>query len=164
MDALPSLHGAVRQLYKYTVTGYHWNWRTLGYWTWFKAYIWGAVKNKTLRKKRWFQFSHCELSIVFSNIPAAPAYGVYISHIIRYSKACSFYQDVFDRGLLLRMKLLNQGFLLVRLKSSLRKCYGRHHAFADRYGLFLSQITTDMFHFSSTLLGHFLIHDLLPSL
>jgi hypothetical protein len=56
---------------------------------------------------------------VFSNIPAAPAYGVYISHIIRYSKACSFYQDVFDRGLLLRMNLLNQGFVLVRLKSSL---------------------------------------------
>jgi hypothetical protein len=24
---------------------------------------WGAVKNETLRQKRWFQFSHCELSI-----------------------------------------------------------------------------------------------------
>ena len=79
---------------------------------------------------------------VFSNIPAAPTYGVYISQMIRYSKASSSYQDVFDIGLLLRMKLLNQGFLLVRLKSSLRKCYGRHHAFADRYGLFLSQMTT----------------------
>jgi hypothetical protein len=30
-----------------------------------------------------------------------------------------------DRGLLLTRKLLNQGFLLVKLKSSLRKCYGR---------------------------------------
>jgi hypothetical protein len=25
---------------------------------------WGAVKNETLRQKRWFQFSHCELSII----------------------------------------------------------------------------------------------------
>jgi hypothetical protein len=30
---------------------------------------------------------------VLSNIPAAPAYGVYISQMIRYSKACSSYQD-----------------------------------------------------------------------
>jgi hypothetical protein len=29
--------------------------------------------------------------------------------------------------LLLTLKLLNQGFLLVKMKSSLRKCYGRHH-------------------------------------
>jgi hypothetical protein len=24
---------------------------------------WGAVKNEIVRQKRWFQFSHCELSI-----------------------------------------------------------------------------------------------------
>jgi hypothetical protein len=40
---------------------------------------------------------------IFCNIPAAPTYGVY--------------KDFFDRGLLLTRKLLNQGFLLVRLKS-----------------------------------------------
>jgi hypothetical protein len=27
------------------------------------------------------------------NIPAPPAYGVYISQLIRYSRACGFYQD-----------------------------------------------------------------------
>jgi hypothetical protein len=47
---------------------------------------------------------------------------------------CS-YQDFLDRGLLLTMKLLNKGFLLVKLKSSLRKFP-----------------------------GPFLIHDLLPGL
>ena len=39
-------------------------------------------------------------------------------------------------------------FLLVKLKSSLRKCYGRHHDFVDRYGISVSQMTTDMFHLS----------------
>ena len=29
---------------------------------------------------------------IFSNIPAAPAYGVNISQLIRYSRACGFYQ------------------------------------------------------------------------
>jgi hypothetical protein len=42
-------------------------------------------------------------------IPAAPAYGVYISQLIRYSRACISCQDFLDRGLLLTRKLLNQG-------------------------------------------------------
>jgi hypothetical protein len=41
-------------------------------------------------------------------------------------------------GLLLTKKLLNQGFLLVKLKSSLRKFYGRHHDLIDRYGISVS--------------------------
>jgi hypothetical protein len=43
-------------------------------------------------------------------------------------------QDFRDGGLLLTKKLLNQGFLLVKLKSSLRMFYGRHHDLVDRYG------------------------------
>jgi hypothetical protein len=35
-----------------------------------------------------------------------------------------------------------------RLKSSLRKFYGRHHDLVDRYGISESQMTTDMFHLS----------------
>jgi hypothetical protein len=72
---------------------------------------------------------------ICSNIPAAPAYGVNISQMIRYSRACGSYQDFFDRGLLLTRKLLNQGFHLVKLKSSLRKFYGDHHDLVDRYGI-----------------------------
>jgi uncharacterized protein YbcC (UPF0753/DUF2309 family) len=48
------------------------------------------------------------------------------------------------RGLLLTRKLLNQGFLLVKLKSSLRKFYYRHHDLVDRCGISVSQMTTDM--------------------
>jgi len=49
---------------------------------------------------------------------------------------------------LLTRKLLNQGFLLVKLKSSFRKFYGRHHDMVDRYVISVSQMTTDMFHLS----------------
>ena len=79
---------------------------------------------------------------MYSNILAAPAYGVYISQMIRYSRACVSYQDFFDRRLLLARKLLNQGFPLVKLKSSLQlntsKIYGRHHDLVDRYGISVS--------------------------
>jgi hypothetical protein len=48
------------------------------------------------------------------------AYGVQISQLIRYSRAGGSFHDFFDRGLLLTMKLLNQGLLVVKLKSSFR--------------------------------------------
>ena len=63
--------------------------------------------------------------------------------MIRYSRACGSYQDFLDRGLLITRKLLNQGFLLVKLKSSLRKFFGRHHDLVDRNGISVSQMTTD---------------------
>ena len=47
---------------------------------------------------------------------------------------CGSYQNFLDRGLLLTRELLNQWFLLVKLKSSIRKSYGRHHDLVDRYG------------------------------
>jgi hypothetical protein len=62
--------------------------------------------------------------------------------------ACGSYQYFIDRGLLLTRKLLNQGFFLVKLKSSLRKCYGRHHDLVDRYEISMSQKTTDTLHLS----------------
>jgi len=55
-------------------------------------------------------------------------------------RACGSYHDFLDRGLLLTRKLLNQGFLLVRLNSPLRRFYGRHYDLVNRYGV---SVTTD---------------------
>ena len=55
---------------------------------------------------------------ICSNITAASANRVYISQFIRFYRACGSCQDFLDRGFLLTRKLLNQGFLLVKLKSS----------------------------------------------
>jgi hypothetical protein len=110
----------------------------------------GRLRTKLYDKRDDFNFHivNCPFICTCSNIPAAPAYGVYISQMIRYCRTCGSYQDFLDRGLLLTRNLLNQGFLLVKLKSSLRKFYGRHHDLVDRYGISVSQITTDMFHLS----------------
>jgi hypothetical protein len=106
------------------------------------------LRTKHYDKRDDFNFPIVNFPFICSNIPAVPAYGVYISQMIRYSRACGSYQDFLDRGLLLTRKLLNQGFLLVKLKSSLGKCYGHHHDLVDRYGISVSQMTTDMFHLS----------------
>jgi hypothetical protein len=106
----------------------------------------GRLGTKPYDKRDDFNFPIVNFPFICSNIPAAPAYGVHISQMIRYSRACGSYQDILDRGLLLTRKLLDKGFLLVKLKSSLRKFYGRHHDLVDRYGISVSQMTTDMFH------------------
>jgi len=78
----------------------------------------------------------------------APAYGVYISQLTRYSRACGSYHDLFEKGLLLKKKLLNQWFRVAKLKSWLRKLYGRHHGLVNSNGVSMSQMTTYMFRFS----------------
>jgi len=52
--------------------------------------------------------------------------------------------------LLLPRKLLDQGFLVVKLKSSQRKFCGRQHDLVIRYGISVSQMTADIFHFSQS--------------
>ena len=54
-----------------------------------------------------------------SNIPASPAYGVYISQLIRFARASSNYSDFLKRHLHLRNRLLDQGYNKIRLIRSL---------------------------------------------
>ena len=108
--------------------------------------IYLRLRTKLYDKRDDFNFPIVNFPFICSNFPAASTYGVYISQLIRYSRAYGSYQDFLDRGLLLTRKLLNQRFLLVKLKSSLRKFYGRHYDLIDRYGISVSQMTTDMLH------------------
>jgi hypothetical protein len=112
---------------------------------WSRLYT-GATPEKQTDTIDDFNFPIVNFPFTCSNIRAAPAYGVSISQLIRYSRDCGSYHDTLDRGLLLTRKLLYQGFLLIKLKSSLLKYYGRHHDLVDRYGIYVSQMTTDMFH------------------
>ena len=79
----------------------------------------GWLRTQLYDKRDDFNFPIVNFPFICSNIPAASAYGVYIFQLIRYSRTCGSYRDVHDRGLLLTRKLLNQGCLLVKLKSSL---------------------------------------------
>ena len=108
----------------------------------------GRLRTKIYYKGDDFNFPIVNFPFICSNIPAASAYGLYISQLIRYSRACGSYQDFLGRGFLLTRRLLNQGFLFVKLKSSLRKLYGHHHDCFDSYGISVSQITLDMIHLS----------------
>jgi hypothetical protein len=58
-----------------------------------------------------------------SNIPASPAYCVYISLLIRYARASSNYSEFLKRHLHLRNRRLGQCYAKIRLIRSLKKLY-----------------------------------------
>ena len=94
------------------------------------------LRTKLDVKRDDFNFPIVKFTLICSNIPAAPAYGVYTCQLIRYSRACRSYQDFLDRGYLITRKLLHQWF------------YGCHLDLITRYGISVSKMTTDMFHLS----------------
>jgi hypothetical protein len=68
-----------------------------------------------------------------SNIPTSPAYGVYISQLIRYARASSNYSEFLKRHLHLRNRLLEQGYKKIRLIRSLKKFIFRYQDLVEMY-------------------------------
>ena len=79
-----------------------------------------------------------------SNIPSSPANGVFISQLIRYARACSSYLCFILRARRLSSKLLKQGYLVERLKSSFRKFYGQYEDLIQQYEVSLSRMLNDI--------------------
>ena len=70
----------------------------------------GQLSTKIYGKRDDFNFKIINFPNMCSNIPASPAYGVYISQLIRYARASSNYSDFLKRHLHLRNRLLDQGY------------------------------------------------------
>ena len=91
-----------------------------------------------------FNFHITNFPFLRSNIPSSPAYGVFISQLIRYARACSSYECFLLRARQLSSKLLKQGYLVERLKSPFRKFYGRYGDLIQQYEVSLSRILNDI--------------------
>ena len=83
-----------------------------------------------------------------SNIPASPAYGVYISQLIRYARASSNYSDFLKRHLHLRNMLLDQGYKKIRLIRSLEKFIFRYQDLVEIYSVSAETMINDAFSYS----------------
>ena len=100
----------------------------------------GQLSSKIYDKRDDFNFN-----IICSNIPASPAYGVYISQLIRYAMASSNYSDFLKRHLYLRNRLLDQGFNKIRLIRSLKKFIFRYQDLIEKYSVSAETIINDGF-------------------
>ena len=104
----------------------------------------GQLHTSIYDKRDDFNFYITNFPFLSSNIPSSPAYGVFISQLIRYARACSSYECFILRARRLSSKLLKQGYLVERLKSSFRKFYGRYGDLIEQYGVTLSRMSNDI--------------------
>ena len=56
-----------------------------------------------------------------SNIPSKPAYGVYISQLVRIGRICDSYENFFTKHHKITCRLVKQGFLYHKLVNSFKK-------------------------------------------
>ena len=106
------------------------------------------ISTKIYDKRDDFNFKIINFPNMCSNIPASPAYGVYISQFIRYARASSNYSNFLKRHLHLRNRLLDQGYEKIRLIRSLKKFIFRYQDFVAIYSVAAGKFINDGFSYS----------------
>ena len=104
----------------------------------------GQLHTSIYDKSDDFNFHITNFPFLSSNIPTSPAYCVFISQLIRYARACFSYGCFILRATRLSNKLFEQGYVKERLKSSLRKFYGRYGDLIKQYEVSLSQMLNNI--------------------
>jgi hypothetical protein len=108
----------------------------------------GQLSTKIYHKRDDFNFKIINFPNMCSNIPASPVDGVYISQLIRYTRAISNYSDFLKRHLHLRNRLLGQGYKKIRLIRSLKKFIFRYPDLVEIYYVSAETIISDAFSYS----------------
>ena len=103
----------------------------------------GKLTTRLYDKRDDFNFPIVNFPFLSSNIPSAPVYGVYVSQLIRYARACPN-QYFMERGKVLTSTLLSQGYQKTKLVATLKKFYGRHHDLVNPYNVAVSRIVSDV--------------------
>ena len=101
------------------------------------------ITTKLYDKRDTFGFHIVNFPFMSSNIPSAPAYGVYASQLIHYAHCCSNYSDFLSRHRALVTRLLSQGYKVNHLSSTFKKFYGRHTDLVGQYKKSVCQMFAD---------------------
>jgi hypothetical protein len=92
-----------------------------------------SIINNTIVTKIYDKRDDFDFNIVTNNyphldgdVPHATSYGVYISQLIRFARACSRVDDFNERNLFIINKLLKQGYRYHKLRKYFTKFYHRN--------------------------------------
>ena len=101
--------------------------------------------NKSFRisiydKREDFAFRIVNFPHMDSNIPANPAYDVYISQLVRYARICTSKVDFINRLRGLSLRLRQQGFETNLLQKSFNTFFSRHGLIVEKYGAALREM------------------------
>ena len=101
------------------------------------------ITTKLYDKRDAFGFHIVNFPFMSSNIPSAPAYGVYASQLVRYAHCCSNYSDFLIRHRALVKRLLSQGYKVNRFSNTFKKFYGRCTDLVGQYKKNVCQMFAD---------------------
>ena len=94
----------------------------------------GKYSTTLYDKRDSFQFEIVNFPDMSSNIPSKPAYGVYISQLVRIGRICSSYKQFYERHYKLTGKLIKQGFRYVELRRTFKRFAKTHSNIIYKYG------------------------------
>ena len=101
------------------------------------------ITTKLYNKRDTFGFHVVNFPFMSSNIPSAPAYGVYASQLILCARCCSNYSDFLLCHRALVTRLLSQGYKANCLSNTFMKFYGRHMDLVGQYKKNVCQMFAD---------------------
>lgn len=93
----------------------------------------GIVTSKIYDKRDDFDFSIVNYPHLDGDVPRATSYGVYISQLIRFARACKSLDDFNSRNKYITEKLLSQGFRYDKLRKTFSKFYYRNLPLISKY-------------------------------
>ena len=77
-------------------------------------------------KRDSFGFEIVNFPFLCGNIPTQPAYGIYISQLVRIGRICDDYDSFCKRNRAITSKLIKQGFWYFKLCLTFKKFARRH--------------------------------------
>ena len=101
------------------------------------------IATKLYDKRDAFGFHIVNFLFMSSNIPLAPAYGVYASQLICYAHCCSNCSDFLSCHRALVTRLLSQGYKINCLSNTFKNVYGRHTDLVGQYTKNVCQMFAD---------------------
>ena len=100
----------------------------------------GTVSTKIYDKRDDFDFDIVHFPFLDGDIPRRTSYGVYISQLIRFTRASSNLNDFNYRNKALTAKLPRQGYRYFKLRKAFSKFYRRHSALLEKYSVSLKTL------------------------
>ena len=100
----------------------------------------GTVSTKFNDKRDDFDLGIVNFPFLNGDIPRRTSYGVYISQVIRFTRASSSLSDFNYRNKALTAKLLRQGYRYLKLRKAFSKFYRRHSALVEKYNVGLKTL------------------------
>ena len=96
------------------------------------------VSTKIYDKHDDFDFEIVNLPFLDGDVPCSTCYGVYISQLIRFARACSHVAGFNARNKLLTQNLLKEAYRCHKFRKTFSKFYRRYDDLLSKFNLVLN--------------------------